>query len=58
MPDKDIILNGAEPVQALAAQLCADEECTQDGDLVRTLARGTSEKALWRIDGGKIAGGR
>src|SRR5205807_9385892 len=22
MPDKDIILNGAEPVQALAAQLC------------------------------------
>jgi len=30
----------------------------RDGDLVRALARGTSEKALWRIDGGKIAGGR
>ena len=26
MPDKDIILNGAEPVQALAAQLCAEQE--------------------------------
>ena len=32
-------------------------ERTQDRDLVRALARGTSEEALWRIDGGKIAGG-
>ena len=33
-------------------------ERTQDRELVRTLAHGTSEEALWRIDGGKIAGGR
>lgn len=31
---------------------------TQDRELVQTLARGTSEDALWRVDGGKIAGGR
>jgi hypothetical protein len=33
-------------------------ERTQDKDLVQALARGTSEEARWRIDGGKIAGGR
>ena len=33
-------------------------ERTQDRELVQTLAGGTSEEALWRIDGGKIAGGR
>jgi len=33
-------------------------ERTQDRELVRALAHGTSEEALWRIDGGKIAGGR
>jgi len=33
-------------------------ERTQDRELVQALARGTSEEALWRIDGGKIAGGR
>ena len=33
-------------------------ERAQDRELVRTLARGTSEEAVWRIDGGKIAGGR
>ena len=33
-------------------------ERTQDRELVQALARGTSEEARWRIDGGKIAGGR
>jgi len=33
-------------------------ERTQDRELVQSLARGTSEEGLWRIDGGKIAGGR
>ena len=33
-------------------------ERTQDRELVQALARGTSEEGLWRIDGGKIAGGR
>jgi len=46
-----------EPKYATAI-LQALWERTQDGELVRALARGTSEKALWRIDGGKIAGGR
>jgi hypothetical protein len=32
-------------------------ERIQDRELVRTLAHGSSEEALWRIDGGKIAGG-
>ena len=46
-----------EPKYATAI-LQALWERTQDGELVRALARGTSEEALWRIDGGKIAGGR
>ena len=33
-------------------------ERTQDRELVRALAHGTAEEAVWRIDGGKIAGGR
>jgi len=33
-------------------------ERTQDRELVRALARGTSAEAVWRIDGGKMAGGR
>jgi len=33
-------------------------ERTQDRELVQALARGTSEEARWRSDGGKIAGGR
>jgi hypothetical protein len=31
---------------------------TQDREFVQALARGTSEEARWRSDGGKIAGGR
>ena len=33
-------------------------ERTQDRELVQALARGTSEEAQWRIDGGKIVGQR
>src|SRR5437870_4002482 len=46
-----------EPTYANAGMQALWER-TQDRELVQALARGTSEEARWRSDGGKIAGGR
>jgi hypothetical protein len=47
-----------DPQTYAAAVMQALWERTQDRELVQALARGTSEEARWRIDGGKIAGER
>jgi O-antigen ligase len=47
-----------DPTTYANAVLQALWERTQDRELVQALARGTSEEARWRIDAGKIAGGR
>src|SRR5262249_42419362 len=46
-----------DPTTYANAVMQALWERTQDRELVQTLARGTSEEALWRSNGGKIAGG-
>ena len=47
-----------DPTTYADAAMQALWERTQDRELVQALARGTSEEARWRIDSGKIAGGR
>jgi hypothetical protein len=47
-----------DPTTYADAVMQALWERTQDGELVQALVRGTSEEARWRIDSGKIAGGR
>jgi hypothetical protein len=47
-----------DPETYASAAIQALWERTQDRELVQALARGTAEEARWRVDGGKIAGGR